>query len=110
MPQCELSGRSAVVENLVSHSNIKTKTRAFANVQRRTLYSGVLKRAFRAKVSTRALRDIDKLGGVDVYILKQKNSKLSPKVLKLKQALIYKINKEKKTKPKQQEKSHEVKN
>ena len=93
MPRCELSGAGPVVKNLVSHSNIKTKSRAFPNVQTKSLYSFVLKRTFRVKASTRALRDIDKLGGVDTYILQQENQRLSPKVLKLKHKMLSKINK-----------------
>ena len=33
MPQCELTGKKPVVKNLVSHSNIKTKSRALPNVR-----------------------------------------------------------------------------
>lgn len=93
MSRCEFSGVGPVVKNLVSHSNIKTKSRAFPNVHKRIFYSLALKRYFRAKVSTRVLRSIDKIGGVDIYLLKQKNSQLSPRLLKLKNLLLHKINK-----------------
>ena len=36
------------------------------------------------KLSTRAIRTIDKLGGISQAIMKAKEEKLSPKVLKLK--------------------------
>lgn len=36
------------------------------------------------KLSTRAIRTIDKLGGISQAIMKAKNDKLSPKALKLK--------------------------
>ena len=93
MSRCEFSGNGPTVKNLVSHSNIKTKSRAFPNIQKRTFYSLTLKRYFRAKVSTRVVRSIDKMGGVDIYLLKQKNNNLSPRVLKLKKLIISKVNK-----------------
>ena len=93
MSRCEFSGLGPVAKNLVSHSNIKTKSRAFPNVQKRTFYSLTLKRYFRAKVSTRVVRSIDKMGGVDIYLLKQKNNQLSPRVLKLKKLLLNRVNK-----------------
>ena len=91
MPLCEFSGRSRVVKNLVSHSNIKTKSKALINVHRKTFYSLVLKRSFRAMASTRALRSIDKAGGVDVFLIKQKDKKLSAQLLKMKKKLIKKM-------------------
>lgn len=93
MSRCELSGTGPAVKNLVSHSNIKTKSRAFPNVQKRTFYSLTLKRYFRARVSTRVLRSIDKLGGVDIYLLKQKNNNLSSRMLKLKKLILGRVNK-----------------
>jgi len=92
MSRCEFSGVGPAVKNLVSHSNIKTKSQAFPNIQKKTFYSLTLKRYFRAKISTRALRSIDKLGGVDIYLLKQTNNNLSPRLLKLKKLLLHKVN------------------
>ncbi len=88
MPRCEFSGLGPVVENLVSHSNIKTKSKAFPNIQKRTFYSNILKRNFRARVTASAIRNVDKFGSVDIYILKQNNKKLSPRILRLKNQLL----------------------
>ena len=90
MSLCELSGLGPVVKNKVSHSNIKTKSRAFPNIHKKSFYSMVLKQTFRARISTQALRDIDKCGGVDIYILKQKDQKLSPRMRKIKHSLLKK--------------------
>lgn len=95
MSRCELSGLSPVVKNLVSHSNIKTKSRAHPNIQNRTFYSATLKRSFKAKVSTRVLRNIDKVGGVELYILKQSKKNLSPRVARIQTALLSRMKKEK---------------
>ena len=93
MSRCEFSGLGPVVKNLVSHSNIKTKSRAFPNIQKRTFYSLILKRSFRAKTSARILRSIDKMGGVDTYLLKQENACLSPRLLGLKKLILRRVNK-----------------
>ena len=83
MPRCELTGKRPVVKNLVSHSNIKTKSRAFPNVRIKTFYSPCLKRTFRLKVSAGAVRSIDKAGGIDNFLIQQARKNLSPFALKL---------------------------
>ena len=83
MPQCELTGKKPVVKNLVSHSNIKTKSRAFPNLGFKVFYSPCLKRSFRLKVATSALRSIDKSGGIDSFLMKADKAHLSPFALKL---------------------------
>ena len=102
MPHCELTGKKPVVKNLVSHSNIKTKSRAFPNVQIKTFYSPCLKRSFRLKVSTSAVRSIDKTGGIDNFLMKCAKNQLSPQALKLRKSMEKKLRK----KP---DKSHEQK-
>ena len=82
MAICELSGKKPVSKNLVSHSNIKTKSTSFPNVKNKSFYSSTLQRTLRFKVATRVLRTIDKLGGIDTYLMKCKSSLLSPKALK----------------------------
>lgn len=107
MSRCEFSGVGPVVKNLVSHSNIKTKSKAFPNVQKRTFYSTTLKRTFRAKVCTRVLRDIDKMGNVEIYLLKQEANRLSPRVLTIRKGLLTRMRKSNKNK---QVGSNEAKN
>ncbi len=96
MPFCELTGKKPVVKNLVSHSNIKTKSRAFPNVRLKRFYSACLKRSFRLKVSARALRSLDKAGGVDNFLMKCPKGQLSPFALKLRTSMEKKRNKRKK--------------
>ena len=93
MPKCELTGQGPVVKNLVSHSNIKTKSRAFPNVQLKTFYSPCLKRSFRLKVSAGAIRSIDKIGGIDNFLIKRPKNCLSPFALKLRKSLEKKLQK-----------------
>ena len=94
MSRCEFSGLSSVVKNLVSHSNIKTKSRAFPNIQNKKFYSSILKKTFKVKVAARIIKNIDKTGSVDTFILKQKNDKLSPRILKIKNQILKKVKSE----------------
>lgn len=90
MALCELSGKRTKAKNLVSHSNIKTKSRAFANVQSKRFFSLQLKKSFQFKASTHAIRHIDKLGSFDIFIMKQKDNLLSPRALKVKKEILKK--------------------
>jgi len=55
--------------NNVSYSMRKTKRTWKPNVHWKTFYSELLDQKFQVRVSTKALRCIDKAGGVDNYIL-----------------------------------------
>ena len=96
MSRCELSGKGPVVKNLVSHSNIKTKSRAYPNIQQKKLYSQTLNQLVGFKVATSAIRDIEHKGGLDTYILNQSDNKLSKRALTLKGRIQRKLNKVKK--------------
>ncbi len=64
--RCELSGKAVQVGHKVSHSNIKTKTRRLPNLQAKRFWSPEKKRFFSLRVSTAAMRTIDKIG-LDAY-------------------------------------------
>jgi len=83
MARCELSGKSPVVKNLVSHSNIKTKSMASPNIQKKQLYSQALNEYVSLKVATSTIRTIENKGSFDSYILKQPNDKLSKRAITL---------------------------
>lgn len=83
MSRCELTGKGPVIKCLVSHSNIKTKSVAQPNVQSKRLYSKALDRTVRLQVATSAIRDMEHMGGFDVFILGQKTEKLSPRALEV---------------------------
>ncbi len=92
MPLCELSGKKPVAKNKVSHSNIKTKSRAFPNVQSKKFYSPCLKKFFRLNVSARSVRCVDKVGGIDFFLASCDSRNISPTALKLKKQLQKKQN------------------
>ena len=96
MSRCELSGKSPVVKNLVSHSNIKTKSTAMPNVQRKRIFSKTLNQMVRLYMATSAIRDMEHTGGFDKYILNQCDSVLSQRALDVKARIRRKMNKAKK--------------
>lgn len=96
MSRCELSGKGPVVKNLVSHSNIKTKSRAFPNVQQKRLFSRTLSENVNLKISTSTLRDIEHKGGLDAYILNQQDEKLSKRAMRVKSRILNKLGQTKK--------------
>ncbi|NUM58906.1 MAG: 50S ribosomal protein L28 [Bdellovibrionaceae bacterium] len=90
MSVCELTKKSPIVKNLVSHSNIKTKTIVQPNVQYKNLFSKKLNKFFKLKVAVSTLRSIDHVGGFDSFLINQSDSLLSKRALKIK-SLINKI-------------------
>lgn len=86
--RCELTGKGVLVGHKVSHSNIKTKRRFLPNLCNVTLRSDVLDRAVRMRVSTNALKSVDHRGGLDAFLLKARDSDLSPKALDLKRKIV----------------------
>jgi large subunit ribosomal protein L28 len=97
MARCELSGKGPVVKNLVSHSNIKTKSVAFPNVQQKRMFSKALNRLVSLKMATSTIRDMEHMGGLDIYILNQTDKLLSVRALKVKREIQKKIGTKKKS-------------
>lgn len=88
MPRaCELTGIRPLTGHNVSHSNIKTKMRQVPNLQKKKYFLSELSQAVTLNLSTRAIRTIDKQGGLAPALNKAKEEKLSPRLLKLKKRL-----------------------
>ena len=85
--RCELTGKAAQVGHKVSHSNIKTKRRFLANLVNVTMMSDALGRSVRLRVSTNALKTVDRRGGLDAFLMKAKDEDLSRKALDLKRRI-----------------------
>jgi large subunit ribosomal protein L28 len=73
-----------MVGHIVSHSQIKTKRRYLPNLVQVTLHSEVLEQNFKLRIAAKALRTVDKLGGLDAFLAKAKDDALSDKALKIK--------------------------
>lgn len=98
MSRCELSGKSPVVKNLVSHSNIKTKKIALPNVQKKRIFSKALNAMVRLKLATSTIRDMEHMGGFDTYLLNQDVSVLSPRAVEVRSRILRKMRAKKTTK------------
>ncbi|KCZ98748.1 50S ribosomal protein L28 [Hyphomonas sp. NPDC076900] len=82
--ECELTGTKPMVGHIVSHSQIKTKRRYLPNLVQVTLHSEALNQDFKLRIAAKALRTVDKLGGLDAFLAKAKEDGLSDKALKIK--------------------------
>ena len=60
--RCPLTGKPPNVANKVSHSNIKTKKRQLPNLQRKRIWLEDESRWVTLRLSTRALRTLNKKG------------------------------------------------
>ena len=91
MSICELTGKKPVVVNLVSHSNIKTKSLSRPNIQNKQLYSQALKQSFHFNIAMSTLRTIEHKGGFDAFILRQPNHLLSKKAVNVQKKIKKKL-------------------
>jgi large subunit ribosomal protein L28 len=84
---CELTGKGRQVGHNVSHANNKTKRTFLPNLQNVTLLSDSLGRSVRLRVSTNGLRSVEHVGGLDAWLLKTADTKLSLKARRLKREI-----------------------
>ena len=85
--RCQLTGKGVQTGNNVSHANNKTRRRFLPNLQRATLISDALGERVRLRLTTHALRTVDRHGGLDAYLLATKDDKLSLAVRRLKRRI-----------------------
>ena len=86
--RCELTGKGPMTGNNVSHANNKTKRRFLPNLNDVTLQSESLGRGFKMRITAAALRSVDHRGGLDVFLLKAKDTELSDNALKIKKEVM----------------------
>lgn len=81
---CELTGKGTLVGNHVSHANNKTKRRFRPNLQNVTFMSEALGATFTFRVSAHGTRSVEHAGGIDKWLVKTAEDKLSLKAQRLK--------------------------
>ncbi|MGB5076482.1 MAG: 50S ribosomal protein L28 [Sphingorhabdus sp.] len=84
---CELTGKGRMVGNNVSHANNKTKRTFLPNLQNVTLLSDSMEQGYKFRVSTSGLRSVEHVGGLDNWLLKTKDEKLSDNARKVKKEI-----------------------
>ncbi len=85
---CEISGKKPMTGNNVSHANNRTKRRFIPNLQNVKLYSGALQKYINLNVTTRAMKTIEKNGGLDSYLIKTSNRNLADTALRIKKQIL----------------------
>ena len=84
---CALTGKHVQFGHNVAHSNAKTNRRFLPNIQKVSLQSEALGRTVNLAVSTRALRSVQKKGGLDRFLLETDDRKLAEEGLRLKRRI-----------------------
>lgn len=67
---CDLTGKRRLVGHKVSHSNIKTKKQQQVNLQTKKIYDPESGKTIKLRVSTRAMRTLDKVGSISKFLRK----------------------------------------
>lgn len=84
---CELTGKGVQSGNNVSHANNKTRRRFLPNLQETALLSDTLGMV-RVRLSTNAIRTIEKNGGIDAYLLNSRAAALTTEARQLKRRVV----------------------
>ena len=85
--RCDFTGKGVQAGNNVSHANNKTRRRFLPNLQDTSLLSDALGRTVQVRLSTRAIRTVEKRGGIDAYLLSTSNDKLGKRARELKRQI-----------------------
>lgn len=78
-----LGGKPPQIGNNVSHSQRKTKRAWDPNIQTKSLYSAALAQSIRLTIPNCEMRTVDRVGGLDNYLLAQCPTKLTPDMRRL---------------------------
>jgi large subunit ribosomal protein L28 len=89
--RCAVTGTGALFGHKVSHSNHKTNIRFQPNLQTVSLISDTLGSKVSLRVTAATLRSIEHNGGLDAYLLKHSERKLTVEAAKLKRQIKRKI-------------------
>lgn len=85
--RCELTGKTVMSGNNVSHANNRTRRRFLPNLQDSAMMSDVLGMPVRLCISTHALRTVEHNGGIDAFLLGTPDRKLPTEARALKRRI-----------------------
>tara|TARA_Y100000590_G_scaffold132678_1_gene151596 strand:+ start:100 stop:369 length:270 start_codon:yes stop_codon:yes gene_type:complete len=88
--RCQLTGKTFLTGNNVSHAKNRTKRRFLPNLQNISFTSDKLGKSFKLKVATSAIRTVEKKGGLDNFLISTPNSKLPDNAKKIKKLILSK--------------------
>ena len=85
--RCAITGKGVQTGNNVSHAHNKTRRRFLPNLQSTSIFSDMLGRTVRLRVSAYALLTIEHAGGLDAYLRGMRDAELSPEIRRLKRRI-----------------------
>ena len=85
--RCDLTGKGVLTGNNVSHAHNKTRRRYLPNLQYKSLLSDTLGRSVRFRVTTSAIRTVERVGGLDAYLLRAPDARLSLQAQRIKRQI-----------------------
>ena len=86
--RCQITGKTVMSGNNVSHAYNRTLRRFLPNLQATTMQSEILGRSLKLRVSTSAIRTVEKHGGIDSFLIQAKNSELAEEARAIKSEIL----------------------
>jgi len=86
--RCSLTGKTVQTGNNVSHAHNKTRRRFLPNLQTTSVWSDSLQKAVRLRLTTYALRLLEKKGGLDAYLLNTRDTLLPAEFRRIKKQVL----------------------
>ena len=71
---CDLTGKRRMVGNKVSHANNRTKMTQRPNLQTKRVYDPETGQTIKLRLSTRAIRTLDKVGSLSKFLRKYRHN------------------------------------
>lgn len=84
---CQLTGKTVMTGHNVSHANNKTRRRFLPNMQQASLLSEALGVPVRLRLSTQALRNVERQGGLDAFLMATPDRRLPASARDLKRRI-----------------------
>ncbi|MPZ08824.1 MAG: 50S ribosomal protein L28 [Kiloniellaceae bacterium] len=85
--RCDFTGKGVQSGNNVSHANNKSRRRFLPNLQDVSLMSDALGTTVQMRLSTRAIRSVEKRGGIDAFLLSTPAAKLGTKAREMRRRI-----------------------
>ena len=85
--RCQITGKTVMSGNNVSHANNRTRRRFLPNLQTMRMQSDILGRKISLRVSTSAMRTVEKHGGLDSFLLQARDAELAEEARGLKREI-----------------------
>ena len=86
--RCQITGKGVMTGNNVSHAKNRTRRRFLPNLQHTSMQSELLGRTVSLRVTTSAIRTIEKHGGLDAFLMQARNAELADDARALKREML----------------------